>query len=70
MAPAPAIETRAARGGLPDLLTIREVAEIARVHSLTVRRQIAAGNLKSLRFGVQIRVARTELDRFLSGQAR
>ncbi len=41
---------------MPELLTIREVARICRVHEVTIRRQIASGRLKAVRIGRQLRV--------------
>jgi excisionase family DNA binding protein len=53
-----------------DLLTVDEVAAILRVHAQTVRRWIAAGDLRAHRPGKRsMRIARRDLDRFLADSA-
>ena len=53
-----------------DLLTVQEVAAIAKVNKSTVRDWIAKSRIKVYRAGRQIRIYRAELERFLrSGNA-
>jgi len=47
------------------LYTVEEVAEILKVSVSTVRKLIREGKLKTVRVGVQRRVKKEELDRFL-----
>ena len=49
-----------------DVLTIEEVANILRVSTATVRKLIKEGKLKSFRVGLQIRVKRADLDRYMN----
>ena len=49
-----------------DILTIEEVADILRVSTVTVRKLIREGKLKSFRVGLQIRIKRVDLDRYIS----
>ncbi len=49
-----------------DVLTVEEVAEILRVSAGTVRKLIKDGKLKSFRAGLQIRVKRADLDRYMN----
>lgn len=52
-----------------DLLTVAEAADIARVHTATIRRWIAAG-LPALRPGGRIvRIRRTDLDKWVRAPA-
>ena len=48
------------------LLTIPDVAEFCRVSERTVRRWIKAGELPAIRLGRQWRIAKKDLERFLS----
>ena len=50
---------------MDELLTVATVAQVCRVHSGTVRRQIAAGKLRSVRVGRAVRVRREDLDAYL-----
>ena len=50
---------------MAELLTVHEVAEFCRVHEVTVRRQIASGQLASVRVGKGVRVRKEDLDAFL-----
>ena len=49
--------------------TVEEVAKILRVSPPTVRKLIKEGQLKAVRVGVQIRIQKEELDRFLESQS-
>jgi putative molybdopterin biosynthesis protein len=46
--------------------TLEEVADILKVSVSTVRNLIKRGELKTVRVGVQLRVKKEELDRFLN----
>lgn len=46
--------------------TVEEVAEILRVSTSTVRNLIKQKKLRAFRVGVQLRVKKEELDRFMS----
>lgn len=45
--------------------TVEQVAEILQVSVHTVRRLIKEGKIKAVRVGIQLRVTKEELDRFL-----
>jgi excisionase family DNA binding protein len=49
--------------------TVEEVANVLRVSPPTVRKLIKEGQLKAVRVGVQIRIQKEELDRFLKNQS-
>jgi excisionase family DNA binding protein len=49
--------------------TVEEVAKILRVSPPTVRKLIREGQLKAVRVGVQIRIRKEDLDRFLESQS-
>lgn len=46
--------------------TLDQVADILQVSVQTVRRLIKDGKIKSIRVGVQIRVRKEDLDRYLN----
>jgi excisionase family DNA binding protein len=50
---------------LDETLTIEEVAQILRVHEQTVRNLIRQRKLKAFRVGTQLRVKRSELERYI-----
>ncbi len=51
---------------MPDqVLTVEEVAEELRVSTQTVHKLIREKKLKAFRVGVQVRVKRSELDRYI-----
>jgi excisionase family DNA binding protein len=52
-----------------DLLTVKEVADMLRVSTVTVRRYIASGNLAAVRVGRNIRIRRDDVERAIE-QAR
>lgn len=49
--------------------TVEQVAELLKVSPQTVRRLIREGQLKAVRVGIQLRVKKEELDRFLENQS-
>lgn len=51
-----------------ELLTIREVAAVYRVHEMTVRRHIASGKLPAVRVGRGLRVRRDEMENYIETQ--
>ena len=51
---------------MADVLTIEDVAEILRVSTATVRKLIKDRKLKSFRVGLQIRIKREDLNRYMS----
>lgn len=48
------------------VLTVREAAALAKVSEATIRREIAAGRLKSRRIASCRRILRAEFDRWLA----
>ena len=48
-----------------ELLTVDEVAQNLRVHPITVRRYIAAGQMAAVRVGRSIRIPKESLDAFV-----
>lgn len=48
------------------LLTVRKVAERLATSEKTVRRLIDAGDLPTIRFGRNLRIAPADLDRFIA----
>lgn len=56
---------------LPELLVVREVAELFRIRPETVRRMIADGELRAVRFGSRgdYRIPRSVVQRFLEVEA-
>lgn len=50
-----------------ELLTVSEVAERLRIHSMTIYRWIEEGRLPAMRFGKQYRVRAADLDEMLEG---
>jgi excisionase family DNA binding protein len=59
------MRTKANEAESTRLLTIDQVAAAVQVCPKTVRRVIADGELRSVRVGRQIRISRSELDRYL-----
>ena len=54
---------------MPELLTVHDVANVCRLHEVTVRRHIASGRLRSVRVGKGIRVRPEDLDSYLQQPA-
>ena len=55
----------------PDLLTVKEAAELLRVHHQTVRRHIRSGDLPAYRLGSgmsELRIMRDDLEGWLYGE--
>jgi excisionase family DNA binding protein len=50
-----------------ELLTVREVATICRVHEVTIRRHIRQGLLRSVRVGRSLRIRGEDLERYVGG---
>lgn len=50
------------------MLTVKEVAEIFKVHHMTVRRLIEKGELKAARIGRSIRIDETDLKKFIKSK--
>jgi len=55
--------------GTPAVLTVKETAELLRVSLPTVYSQLRSGELPSVRIGVQLRVPRAALLRFIDPKA-
>ena len=49
----------------PNLLTVREVADVLRVHQRTAYRLITGGNIKAIKIGSQWRVSEGALMEFI-----
>ena len=49
-----------------DLYTVREAAGHLKVSSKSIRRWIAAGDLSVVQLGRNLRISRTELERFIA----
>ena len=60
----------AARVDPLQLLTVEECSEYLRLHPKTVRREIAAGRLKSVRLGTARRVPQVALAEYIEGAAK
>lgn len=53
---------------LPSILTVNEAAELLRVHPVTLRKWIAAGNMPVFRVGRNsVRISRAQVERMLNG---
>jgi excisionase family DNA binding protein len=55
---------------VPQLLTIPQLAERLGVCTRTIRRQIAAGELRAHRFGRQVRVSEEDAIAFIAARRR
>ncbi len=51
---------------MAELLTVREIAGMCRLHEMTVRRHIREGRLKAVRVGKGIRVRSGDLEAYLT----
>lgn len=49
---------------MDNLLSVRQVAYILKVHHLTIRRYIKEGRLKAVRLGGNVRIKESELQNF------
>lgn len=50
---------------MSELLTVQEVAELTRLHEMTIRRYIREGKLEAIRIGRRIRVPRQAVERLM-----
>lgn len=50
---------------MEDLLTVKQVAILLKVHQLTVRRYITEGKLKAIKVAGNIRIPQSELNNFM-----
>jgi len=55
-------------GIVPKIYTSQEVAEILRVHEMTIRRYIKMGKIRPINTDGAIRISETELKRFINGE--
>jgi histidine triad (HIT) family protein len=53
-------------GAPSELLTVRDVARLCRVHEVTVRRHILQGRLRAVRVGKSVRVRREDFEEYLA----
>jgi excisionase family DNA binding protein len=51
---------------MSELLTVKEIARMCRVHELTIRRHIAQGKLKAVRVGKSIRIRQEDVEAYLA----
>ena len=49
---------------MDNLLTVRQVAILLKVHPLTIRRYINEGKLKAIKVGNNVRISQTDLNSF------
>lgn len=54
---------------MPELLTVHDVANVCRLHEVTVRRHIASGRLRLVRVGKGVRVRPEDLESYLQQPA-
>jgi len=59
-------QEQGAGGILPKLLTIREVADILRIHARTAYRLVKDGNIAAIRVGTQWRVTEGALHDYVA----
>src|SRR3972149_614996 len=48
-----------------EMLTVREIARLCKVHEVTVRRHIREGRLKAVKMGKSVRVRREDFEAYL-----
>ncbi|WP_024834753.1 helix-turn-helix domain-containing protein [Ruminiclostridium josui] len=53
---------------LPDILTLKQVAEFLQVSNLTIQRAIHAGKLKAFKPGRDYRILKEDLILFIEGE--
>jgi excisionase family DNA binding protein len=53
---------------LPELSTVKQVADFLQVHEMTVRRAIKSGELKGLKVGKNWRIEKQNLNKWLEEQ--
>lgn len=61
--------TAPARRQRPVFLTVLEVAAALRVSKMTIYREIHEGRIKAVRVGHGMRIASTEMDRYVTERA-
>lgn len=54
--------------GLPEILTLKQVAEFLQVSNLTIQRAIQAGRLKAFKPGRDYRIRKEDLILFIEGE--
>lgn len=52
---------------MDDLLTVKQVAILLKVHALTIRRYINEGKLKAVKVAGNVRISREEVNNFQQG---
>lgn len=52
---------------MSELLTVQEVAELTKLHEMTIRRYIRDGKLEAIRIGRRIRVPRQAVEKLMGG---
>ncbi|MBI3341693.1 helix-turn-helix domain-containing protein [Candidatus Curtissbacteria bacterium] len=55
---------------MDNVFTVKEIAEILKIHHLTVRRYIKKGKLKIIRFEGNVRITKPDLEEFLKKSAK
>lgn len=53
--------------GLPEILTLKQVAEFLQVSNLTIQRAIQSGRLKAFKPGRDYRILKDDLIAFIEG---
>jgi excisionase family DNA binding protein len=53
---------------LPEILTLKQVAEFLQVSNLTIQRAIQAGRLKAFKPGRDYRILKEDLIKFIEGE--
>lgn len=56
--------------GLPEILTLKQVAEFLQVSNLTIQRAIQAGRLKAFKPGRDYRIRKEDLIEFIEGSGK
>lgn len=51
---------------MEEYLTTQEIANLLKVHIITIRRYIHSGKLPALFFGKEFRIKRSDLENFLA----
>lgn len=54
--------------GLPEILTLKQVAEFLQVSNLTIQRAIQAGKLKAFKPGRDHRILKEDLIAYIQGE--
>ena len=56
--------------GLPEILTLKQVAEFLQVSNLTIQRAIQAGRLKAFKPGRDYRILKEDLIIYIEGEKK